>query len=94
MLLTRRNEKGFRLRKGAIRKYNLCIKPTMNQRVLPYSAAVSMLLQAKILVTCLDGHSRSKMSWYLLLMYQYGLIEDSDLEAFSDELREWILAVT
>jgi protein-tyrosine phosphatase len=46
--------------------------------------------EAKILVHCLDGHSRSKMQFYLFLMYRYGLIEDNDLEEFSKELREQV----
>ncbi len=44
--------------------------------------------EARILVDCLDGHSRSKMDWYLLLMYRYGLINNDDLKEFSKELRE------
>jgi hypothetical protein len=47
--------------------------------------------EAKILVNCLVGHSRSKMRRYLLLMYGRGLIEDSDLGEFSEALRENIL---
>lgn len=45
---------------------------------------------AKILVDCLDGHSRSKMEWYLLLMNRHGLIQDTDLKEFSEPLRELI----
>lgn len=48
--------------------------------------------QAKILVKCLDGHSRSKMLMYLMTMYGHGLIEESDLDVFSEELRDRILA--
>ena len=47
--------------------------------------------EAKILVDCLDGHSRSKMRWYLLLMHGYDLIQDSDLGEFSEMVREQIL---
>jgi len=47
--------------------------------------------EAKILAHCLDGHSRSSMHWYLCLMYGHGLIQDADLEEFSQELREQIL---
>jgi hypothetical protein len=32
------------------------------------------------------------MEWYLLLMHRHGLIEDADLEEFSEELRAPILA--
>ena len=48
--------------------------------------------EARILVDCLDGHSRSKMHLYLVLMYHHGLIQDVDLVEFSEELREQILA--
>lgn len=47
--------------------------------------------EARILADCLDGHSRSKMQWYLLLMYRYRLVVDKDLDEFSDALREEIL---
>jgi hypothetical protein len=47
--------------------------------------------EARILVDCLDGHSRSKMAWYLMLMHRYGLIRDEDLEEFSEALRERVL---
>ncbi len=47
--------------------------------------------EAKILVICLDGHSRSKMRWYLLLMYGHGLVQDSDLGEFSEMVKEQIL---
>lgn len=47
--------------------------------------------EAKILVRCLDGHSRSKMDMFLILMYNHDLINKDDLKEFSDELREKIL---
>jgi hypothetical protein len=56
-----------------------------------WDAKKKMEKEAKILVDCLDGHSRSEMRWYLLLMHRHGLIEDADLEEFSGELREQIL---
>ena len=46
--------------------------------------------EGKILVKCFDPHSRSTMQLSLLLMLRYEIVEDSDLEVFSDELREWI----
>lgn len=45
---------------------------------------------ARLLVDLLDGHSRSKMFWYLLLMYGQGFIRDDDLDEFSEGLRERI----
>ncbi|MFQ5637596.1 MAG: hypothetical protein ACE5IR_06325 [bacterium] len=57
-----------------------------------WDAKQKMKEEAKILIDCLDGHSRSKMNWYLFLMYSHGLIQDADLEEFSQELRKHILA--
>ena len=54
-------------------------------------AKKKMKEEAKVLIDCLDGHSRSKMQWYLLLMHRHGLLQDSDLKEFSEELREQIL---
>lgn len=45
---------------------------------------------AKRLRDLLDGHSRSKMEWFLFLMYAQGFIGDADLDEFSEELRERI----
>ena len=56
-----------------------------------WDAKKKMEEEARILVDCLDGHSRSKMQWYLLLMHHYGLIRDEDLDEFSEELREQVL---
>jgi hypothetical protein len=57
-----------------------------------WDAKEKMKEEAKILVDCLDGHSRSKMQWYLLLMHRRGLLQDSDLNEFSEVLQEQILA--
>jgi len=43
--------------------------------------------EKKILENCLDGHSRSKMAWFMLLMYRYGMLRDPDLENFTEDLR-------
>jgi hypothetical protein len=56
-----------------------------------WDAKEKMDEEAEILVDCLDGHSRSKMHWYLLIMYRHGLINSDDLEEFSEELREQTL---
>jgi hypothetical protein len=56
-----------------------------------WDAKERMKEEAKILVDCLDGHSRSKMAWYLLLMHRHELIQDYDLKEFSEALREQIL---
>ncbi len=49
--------------------------------------------EARILMSCLDGHSRSKMLLSLQLMFRYSLIEELDLSLFSEELREQILSI-
>ena len=41
-----------------------------------------------MLRTCLDGHTKGKVAWYLSLMYGHGMIEEGDLDAFSERLRE------
>lgn len=48
--------------------------------------------EAHILRDCLDGHSRSSMEHYLSLMHLHGLIQEADLEEFSEELRRHVLA--
>ena len=59
-----------------------------------WDAKERMKEEARILVDCLDGHSRSKMHWYLFLMHRHGLIAEADLEEFSEELRDRILALS
>lgn len=56
-----------------------------------WEAKEKMKKIARILVDCLDGHSKSEMPEYLNLMYGHGLIGDADLEEFSEPLRERIL---
>ncbi len=46
--------------------------------------------ESKILVNCLDGHSRSKMIFHMTLMYRYGMLRDEDLDEFSDELKSYM----
>ena len=47
--------------------------------------------EAKVLMDCLDGHSRSKMVMFLLLMLRHGIIEELDLSPFSEEVKGHIL---
>jgi protein-tyrosine phosphatase len=56
-----------------------------------WDAKKKMEEEADTLVDCLDGHSRSKMHMYLLIMYRHGLVNNDDLEEFSKELREQTL---
>ena len=46
--------------------------------------------QAKILQQCLDGHSRSTMSMYILRMIGVGMLTKADTEVFSEELQKQI----
>lgn len=48
---------------------------------------------ARILVDCLDGHSRSNMEMYLCQMCRHKMIGTDDLKEFSGEMRERILRV-
>jgi hypothetical protein len=57
-----------------------------------WDAKKKMGEEARVLVDCLDGHSRSKMRWSLILMHRHGLIEDAGWHEFSEELRKLILA--
>lgn len=43
---------------------------------------------AKILRSCLDGHSRSKMEFFMMVMLTQGMMTKDDLAAFSEEVRE------
>lgn len=45
-----------------------------------------------MLRACLNGHSKREMAWYLSLMYGHGMIEDDDLDEFSEGLREAVRA--
>jgi hypothetical protein len=57
-----------------------------------WEAKKRMKEEAKVLRDCLDGHSRSKMEGYLLLMHRHGLIQNADLIEFSEALREQVLS--
>jgi hypothetical protein len=46
--------------------------------------------EARILETCLDGHSRSKMWFHLMLMRKAGMIKRDDVADFSQELQKLI----
>lgn len=43
--------------------------------------------ESKILRECLDGHSRSKMERFMVMMCLHGMMGEEDLSVFSDELR-------
>ena len=48
----------------------------------------------KILRSCLDGHSRSKMMNFLAIMYRHQMLTESDLEGFSEEILERLERIT
>lgn len=52
-----------------------------------WNAFEDMEREAKILRDCLDGHSRSKMGLYLMLMRAAGMLRKEDLADFSEELQ-------
>ena len=58
-----------------------------------WDARERMEKERKILESCLDGHSRSSMRGYMYLMYRHGMLSDSDLENFSEDLRNDIKRV-
>jgi hypothetical protein len=47
--------------------------------------------EGKVLRTCLDGHSRSKMLEFLWVMLGYKMITKEDLNDFSPELQKSVL---
>lgn len=47
----------------------------------------------RILVDCLDGHTRSNMAMYLCQMYRHKMIGVEDLKEFSGEMKGRILRV-
>ncbi len=49
--------------------------------------------EAQVLTKCLDGHSRSNMDWFLMLMLRHGLVTEDDLTEFSEELKERVVSM-
>lgn len=52
-----------------------------------------MKKEKRILEDCLDGHSRSKMFGFMCSMLRCGMLKEEDLNEFSEELREQLIAV-
>lgn len=48
--------------------------------------------EERILRRCLDGHRRSMMFDFMFSMFRYGMLDESDMEGFSPELREELLS--
>ncbi len=51
-----------------------------------------MKKESKILRDCLDGHSRTKMLFYMMLMCGHRLIKREDIAIFSEELQGKLLS--
>ena len=47
-----------------------------------------MKKEKKVLQDCLDPHSRSNMYFSMCLMLRHGMLKESDLKGFSEELQE------
>ena len=43
--------------------------------------------QAYVLVECFDGHSRSTMERFIVIMYSHRVIARADIDEFSEELQ-------
>jgi len=59
-----------------------------------WDAREKMEEEARILQYCLDGHSRSKMGWYLHLMLCHGVIRGSDLDEFGKAFSRNLLTLS
>ncbi len=49
--------------------------------------------EKKILEDCLDGHSRSTLIDFMLIMYRYGMLKKEDLSKFSKEFQDYFLGI-
>ena len=49
--------------------------------------------ERKTLISCLDGHARSKLIYHMVLMYRCGMLKKEDLKEFSNELQEKIMSI-
>jgi len=43
--------------------------------------------EAKILRTCFDGYSRSRLTLHIMNMYHCGIMEDEDIAEFSEDIQ-------
>ena len=65
---------------------NLFRDPKKTETEHFWDAMEEMEKQAKVLQRCLDGHSRSKMVFFMLTMIRAGMLRKEDLAGFSVEL--------
>lgn len=62
--------------------------PLKSETARFWDAMAVMEKEAKVLRYCLDGHSRSKMSLFMLSMIHAGMMTKEDLAQYSDELQK------
>lgn len=55
-----------------------------------WDAMEQMEREARVLRDCLDGHSRSMMSFYMLLMIRAGMLRREDMGVFSESLQQQV----
>lgn len=67
---------------------HLLADPTKAESERFWDAFHEMEKEAKILRACLDGHSRSKMWFYMVLMREARMLKRDDLATFSVELQK------
>ena len=60
----------------------------MNETEKFWSIVDFQKTESKILRNCLDGYSRSKMTYHMAIMKKYEMIGQEDIEEFSEELQE------
>ena len=65
----------------------LLTNPTKDETERFWDAMEQMEREAKVLRQCLDGHSRSKMFFYMLRMIRAGMMTKEDIEVFSERLQ-------
>lgn len=71
-----------------VRLSALLTDPKKNETERFWSAMEEMEREARILRECLDGHSRSRMWLYLVMMIRYGMFTREDLAGFSEGLQQ------
>lgn len=80
------------LRERYLKKKNIEIVANLTDKNLTpteqfWNARKIIEEERKILENCLDGHTRSKLSVFMFLMYKNGMLSDDDLKNFSQGLR-------
>jgi len=71
----------------------LLADPKKNETERFWDALDEMKKEAQTLKTCLDGHSRSEMLFFLVLMRKVGMVKKEDLADFSEDLQKQLFDV-